>query len=267
MALEPDRQPAYKYLPMSQGQALIRILNLLPGFGSMQIRCVTEVHPVDRAPPYTALSYTWGLEEPRQEIELDGQLFMVRPNLHNFLRRIRHDKSTCVIWIDAICIDQENPVEKGHQVAMMGDIYRSARDVQVWLGEAADNSDQAMDLLLEIEGSGRTMDEQRNNIVREVYRQRVGKPLLKLYTRPYWQRVWILQEVFLAKDIRIICGSRDFDPSRMYPGDQFMSPWRIVLSQSDIEPTDVVFRLEQFDAIGRPSPHNPEEFHCIGIGA
>jgi Heterokaryon incompatibility protein (HET) len=98
------------------------------------------------APPFAALSYTWGDPALTSTIYLDGQPFLVRPNLHAALVILRmrllldyhtHNKDDRLqfLWIDAICIDQENIQERSHQVNMMSSIYSSAFLVVVWLGE------------------------------------------------------------------------------------------------------------------------------------
>ncbi|KAJ0116171.1 nkyrin and het domain protein [Diaporthe amygdali] len=98
-------------------------------------------------PQYEALSYTWGSEENREIIRVDsadGQAISVTSNLAVALKYLRHTDKPRTMWIDAICINQADVVEKGPQVKMMGEIYRHAARVAVWLGPEADNSDIAM---------------------------------------------------------------------------------------------------------------------------
>jgi hypothetical protein len=77
---------------------------------------------------YSCLSYMWGESVTEYEVILNGRSFHVRKNLYQFLRMAsRHPKHMrSALWIDAMCIDQNNDVEKGHQVKRMGDIYRLA---------------------------------------------------------------------------------------------------------------------------------------------
>jgi len=106
---------------------------------------------------YAALSYTWGDMQKRASINLDGHQFPVTTNLEVALRQMRKRSQPAIRtkslnfesywWIDAICINQEDLVERNHQVAIMRRIYKSASSVQVWLGEAADQSDMAMSVI------------------------------------------------------------------------------------------------------------------------
>ena len=101
-------------------------------------------------PKYDALSYWWGEDEARNEIiiysnETDGtsrmsisnskrRNFFIRPNLEAALQQIRSDKSSVDLWIDAICINQEDKKEKTAQVLRMHEIYSNANNVCIWLG-------------------------------------------------------------------------------------------------------------------------------------
>ncbi|TLD11713.1 hypothetical protein PspLS_11799 [Pyricularia sp. CBS 133598] len=104
------------------------------------------------APHYQPVSYTWGTQEPSTQLllklpEQDRLLrFAIRPNVAALLRQIRSCLGSVYIWIDAICINQEDDNEKGHQVRLMDWVYRNM-PAFIWLGEPSDNSDLAMDLI------------------------------------------------------------------------------------------------------------------------
>jgi hypothetical protein len=116
------------------------------------------------------------------------------------LKAIRRNDEAITIWIDAICIDQGITPERNHQVAMMGDIYRNAKRVLAWLGPAADDSDAYFDYL---ESFATAEGDEMKRI------EEAGKrAAVFLNKRPYWRRAWIKQELILAKDITIYCGSR-----------------------------------------------------------
>lgn len=128
-------------------------------------RCWIQHFSLDNAPPYRALSYEWGGMEAKP-IFLNDQKVLVRKNLWQALWHIRPINSgvpnsgenvtaenTTWIWIDALCIDQQNNSERNHQVRVMGKIYEMAVEVLVWLGCSADNSDGAA-LLRAMKGLG-----------------------------------------------------------------------------------------------------------------
>lgn len=132
----------------------IRLLELLPARRkSSPIRCRLNTVRLSNACDYEALSYCWGDPSPSTHIHLssapdsDSQLFSVGPNLHSALRHLRDAKVSRILWIDAICIDQNNEREKPTQVKSMGEIYGRATQVVIWLGEEADKSHKAFKMI------------------------------------------------------------------------------------------------------------------------
>lgn len=96
---------------------------------------------------YTALSYTWGDRVSKTPILVNDVATQVTIDLEAALRHIRKPSSAMVLWVDAICINQEDLAEKSHQVEMMREIYSGAELVIAWLGSASDDSDLAMNVL------------------------------------------------------------------------------------------------------------------------
>jgi hypothetical protein len=94
---------------------------------------------------YDALSYEWGAPEPKFSIGVGNGCIQVTKNCYEALIKLRHLARKRILWIDAICIDQEDEKDKSHQVAMMADIYSKADRVIVWLGESTPESDYALD--------------------------------------------------------------------------------------------------------------------------
>ncbi|KAH8906655.1 hypothetical protein BR93DRAFT_958839 [Coniochaeta sp. PMI_546] len=137
---------SYIYKALQPGE--IRLLRLLPSSTKWsKIQCSLEPTTLRSDPDYKALSYTWGQEPPRHTIICDGKPFPVRPNLYSALRRLRRATQPLTLWIDAICINQEDLDEKKSQIPLMSDIYYQAERVIIWLGERANGSDKAMALL------------------------------------------------------------------------------------------------------------------------
>ncbi len=95
------------------------------------------------------MSYTWGeLGGARETIEVDGRHLPVQRNLFDFLRQLQVYNESWLLWIDAVCIDQGRLQERNHQVQLMNEIYRYAREVLVWLGPVTSSSDEATKVLL-----------------------------------------------------------------------------------------------------------------------
>ncbi|KAK3341031.1 heterokaryon incompatibility protein-domain-containing protein [Neurospora tetraspora] len=96
--------------------------------------------------PYGALSYTWGDSPDAYEIFINDRKSLVKENLHMALLALRQTDEDRLLWIDAICIDQDNDKEKGHQVGQMRQIYENAEQVLIWLGPSNRGIDSLMDL-------------------------------------------------------------------------------------------------------------------------
>jgi hypothetical protein len=83
---------------------------------------------------YEAISYVWGNAKDQIEIETPDGIFHITRNLSAALHRLRYPDKPRYIWADAICINQNDDEEKGHQVRLMRQIYQHASKVLVWLG-------------------------------------------------------------------------------------------------------------------------------------
>ncbi|KAK4222544.1 heterokaryon incompatibility, partial [Podospora fimiseda] len=101
---------------------------------------------LDDKPRFSALSYVWGDQTKRKKTSINGQVFKVGKNLYdgliNIQRRISHDR-LLPIWIDAICINQDDDTEKSEQVQIMGTIFSQCEFVVSWLGSGGKDSDIA----------------------------------------------------------------------------------------------------------------------------
>jgi hypothetical protein len=111
-----------------------RLLVLKPGPNSSEIECNLVAANSIEGLQYQALSYEWGSPDDPKHIKLNGVSVSVRQNLWWALWHLRKARATeRIIWIDALSINQMDDKERGHQVALMGRIFRNA-DVICWLG-------------------------------------------------------------------------------------------------------------------------------------
>lgn len=178
---------------------------------------------------YIALSYVWGSASPGRQIVVNDQDFVVTPNLYDALLQLRESQRVrqgFKVWVDAICINQHDIAERSQQVARMRDVYASAWQVVIWLGPEADDSSLALTALWwfcryarstslkeTFYRQSRQVDARPLFIVWSVFRtplrKQVYNALFCLLTRPYWQRMWILQEVAMARaDAPVLCGNK-----------------------------------------------------------
>jgi hypothetical protein len=131
---------------------------------------------------YEALSYVWGGSATPQSVFIDQCDLPVTVNLYNALSRLRDRAFERILWVDSICINQADEQEKGHQIQSMAKIYGQANRVIVHLGEAAEDSDQALeDIRVAAE------DESLNLLQSE----KSQKDIIKLLERPWFRRIWV----------------------------------------------------------------------------
>lgn len=150
-------------------------------------------------PQYEALSYVWGDLSERQEIHLDGQPTPVTRNLWTALRYIRRSDISRTLWVDAICINQSDVQERNAQICQMGRIYNQASPVLIWLGDAdpqIEDTFAALSLPRALEGR------KYQNFPSDI-----AAGLRKMLMRPWWHRIWVLQEHVLASADPVVgCG-------------------------------------------------------------
>ncbi|KAF2653138.1 hypothetical protein K491DRAFT_759859 [Lophiostoma macrostomum CBS 122681] len=202
------------YKPLTSTSQQIRLLWLEPRLND-SIRCTLKIFELAECPPFKALSYTWGPPYPVQSIQIDGQPFNVRRNLWEFLNISEEYESW--LWVDAICIDQTSTRERNHQVQFIHQIFRTADEVLIWLGQEADDSMRAINYLhfwypfYQKRGPAimTKMSREVNSKCTAVQRESVlqARAIEALLRRPYWSRVWIVQDILHGRQITIVCGA------------------------------------------------------------
>jgi hypothetical protein len=197
----------FQYRPL-RSPTEIRIVNLRRGSGADPVECVL-LHKELHERPYQALSYEWGLPSDDDPIiTVDGFPARVRTNLHEALMSVRLPAEDVYMWIDALCINQRDPHERGHQVNMMDKIYSGAENVIVWLGQAKDDSDFAMETFAEKE-------KLLQFIEKNIFQMSECQALIALSHRSYWSRVWVLQEIYLARAYVVRCGCKSISDTNL----------------------------------------------------
>lgn len=200
----------------------IRLVRLAPGTTNENVGELVYVS-LGKAPRYYAISYVWGEEEEGRSVSLNGQSFDVTSNLFELLQflrrwqqegRVLHRGQKCIpldgdtlFWIDALCINQSNAHEKSVQIPRVGNIYRSASQVLAWLGPNGSPDENSR-----VEG----VFEQANALESGKQDSKLGtfafqRPedgnahtfldtLIDILRRPWFSRVWVLQEASLAQE-------------------------------------------------------------------
>jgi len=210
----------FVYEPIDLDRPAFRLLHLLKGkWPDIECTMYQAYLDGDDIIPYDALSYTWGGTDKTSTVIVNGKYLDVTANLYSALRHLRSETEDKVLWVDAICIDQNNKRERGHQVQQMCKIYSQAEKVIVWLGQATRETDLLLESLQRLENLS-TRDghgyrywelEQWTQFWLSVPKNpdselRYGLGLL--LSRPWFRRVWILQEIANAKKASILCGTK-----------------------------------------------------------
>jgi hypothetical protein len=142
---------SFSYSALDKASRSIRLLILspIPHPEDNRIQCSLVAKSLNLSPQYEALSYGWGpVDELNLRIRLDNCLFPVRQNLLLALRALRGFTER-ILWIDALCINQEDIEERGSQVQIMGSIYTGAQCVLSWLGtpDETELENKAVDII------------------------------------------------------------------------------------------------------------------------
>lgn len=244
MELEPTATSVQIHAPLANDQ--IRLLRLHPAVSrDVPLSGTLETRSLLEKPEYEALSYAWDGAFDDQEIPdgvllVRGQERTIKGNLSHALQRlrhseVRHSERDRILWIDAVCINQEDLIERKAQVGMMADIYSSARGVIAWLGEDSAKGDgqvifdQCMELtrishsrwsrgwrhailgILEVVPGGSS---HLGPLVHKVLYPVVALTTHEgksgdttFFERRYFKRRWCIQEIVLAKELTMACGS------------------------------------------------------------
>jgi hypothetical protein len=232
----------FTYQPLDEPGS-IRLLVLQPGPPDADIHC-SLIHTTlakccqDIYDHYTALSYVWGDPDNTKTILLNDLPFQVTTNLASALHGLRDDQRPLRLWADAVCIDQSNIPERNDQVKLMKDIYTMAHQTVAYLGESNEEIVQAFEALQANEGEDLLSSSSSSpnphvqlspiNTVgnsAEILRLQ-GVVAAQILTRPWFDRVWIYQELVLSKIVWVQCGrSRvDWDYLCKIVPEKFMAP-------------------------------------------
>lgn len=224
------------YRALDSSRSEIRLLDIQPSSQhAAPIVCKLRHAYLSERPKYECLSYVWGNTIGGSNITLDGVSFHVFENCEAAIKRLRSQNNVRTVWIDAICINQKDEAEKGFQVGLMRDIYERAHQVCVWLGELGDGT---LTGVKSIQGKlfamgwqswktgrkfGRPTLSARENFGSSIgwqnraallEEEEMGE-IREILDRPWFTRVWIMQEAVLAKKILVMCGPESMSWERI----------------------------------------------------
>ncbi|KAK4158746.1 heterokaryon incompatibility protein-domain-containing protein [Cladorrhinum sp. PSN259] len=215
--LTQDAHSSIMYRPLSTENLEIRVIHILPASDpNAIIKCALQTVSLrDEEVTFKALSYVWGDPAARAPIVLNGEQFSVTVNLEAALKRFRDPIQSVILWADAICINQADLEERGQQVQLMGFIYTGTDQVLAWLGDESEDSDLAMDMIEQWGNWAISMkDKELKNLadiqkdIPNAFDRDAVSAIQNILQRPFWNRIWIVQEVVLAKELDLVCGTK-----------------------------------------------------------
>jgi hypothetical protein len=207
LGLQQKESSPFKYAPIETNQ--IRLLFLIPSRSPdavLEANMFVSNFPNITLDGWQALSYTWGnANELPGIIIINGCKMKITENLELALRDLRNGDAV-PYWVDAICINQADPVEKGHQIQHMRYIYEKATRVGVWLGREDQQIEQAMVSL----AAYNILDDESIivHLAKNEWSNDILDGLLSLFSRPYWKRIWVLQELVCGGEVYVNFGRR-----------------------------------------------------------
>ncbi|KAM7202642.1 Heterokaryon incompatibility protein (HET) domain containing protein [Naviculisporaceae sp. PSN 640] len=195
----------YVYSPLREGE--IRLLVLKQRSDSVRAICRLEHRLHSKDLDYEALSYCWGVGERDYQVICEGKAINVTATLFSALRHLPFRNKERRLWVDAICINQDDDLEKNHQVAIMGAIYSSAKRTVIWLGddkkvEAAVGRVERLTLPIIPASSTKGT----KNLIRQI---------APIFDCPWFRRLWVVQEVALANDCAFVARYKQVSYDKM----------------------------------------------------
>ncbi|KZM25251.1 uncharacterized protein EKO05_0007412 [Ascochyta rabiei] len=225
---EPSPTPVlYEFMPHNDS---IRLLRLHKGALADPVEFTLEFARLDHiALEYEALSYVWGPDVPTSYIvhRISQKATPVTPNLYEALHNVRWCDRDRLLWVDALCINQEDRKEKGTQVRRMNSIYSRASRVLVWLGPSAGEATGAFGVLcalanealqkqLHVDTDGveeaqyTTTSHEHEPIVLDavphIRKEDLWGKVMLFFCQAWYTRLWVLQEIVLAREATVVWG-------------------------------------------------------------
>lgn len=232
----------FQHKPLAKQSTQIRLIQVVGNSSEVPVCTIVNVD-LKSNQIYQALSYAWGEDNPAHEIKVNGEIFYTRSNLYVFLQTYQNNTRPVdrqFLWIDQLCIDQNNTAEKNSQVQLMADIYRSGSEVVAWLGPATEHTQLASWVLRLLECDYKLLheykdinrDQQLIGSPRQFFEDlmfyipaRRGSPypsptengvvlrgscraaIRNLLQNRYWTRLWVVQEIMLAQNLIVWWGT------------------------------------------------------------
>ncbi|KAF2731284.1 HET-domain-containing protein, partial [Polyplosphaeria fusca] len=259
--------PGYEYKPLISADA-VRVVVLEPAASfESTLRCSLiqysrsiELGLSDRQ-HYSAVSYTWGDEPASRQLLVtsndlehpEDTMLLIRPHVDSFLRHFRKAHKTVYLWVDAICLNQQDGVEKGQQIQLMGDIFKTAKKVHVWLGEDEGLGAKTFSVIRKLNLSG--TDREGSQPKKTTLSPSDVDLLSGLLQKPWFTRRWVIQEIALARHAVLHWGESSLEnswllsilPAMENSLDLYSARMLLTAREASIRPLGLLELLWRFD--------------------
>jgi hypothetical protein len=195
------------YQPLDTSRMGIRLLLVKAGKASQMVRCELLAASLtsDPMPRYETISYCWGDPSIKAKIILNGRKTKVPASSEAAIRRMRLPDNDRVLWIDALCINQTDSTERGHQVGLMHKVYSNGQCNLIFLGEGDKTTARGIEIVQKVLRNAREETSQYRTWYETLtvgpgeYRySETGieldtdiSPLLKFFSAPWFGRLWV----------------------------------------------------------------------------
>ncbi|RBR16525.1 uncharacterized protein FIESC28_06934 [Fusarium coffeatum] len=230
-----NEKSSYKYQPLTTASS-IRIIELYPGNPGEILSFELEEVPLAGTTSFDALSYEWQEKVGTVPVQCGDRKILITPNCKAAMEKLRLRNKSRHLWIDAVCINQSDDHERNQQVGIMGEIFRTADKVIMWLGEETKFMAQAFEELpmiakaqrkllqeageLAVDGESSEGDEDHGIMLQRMStNEYIVGAFEDLMGLTYWTRAWILPEIIIAGSKGIVmCGDQSCDWSTLRLG-------------------------------------------------
>ncbi|KAH7304422.1 heterokaryon incompatibility protein-domain-containing protein [Stachybotrys elegans] len=199
--LQSDDGPSYQYSAIGPDE--IRVISLHPGHARDKISLSLESRSAAEAPKrgYAAVSYVWGNPKLNESVQCNERPLSVTSSVVEVLKRLRDHQDSVDLWIDAICINQQDVPERNHQISLMKEIYAKASKVLIWTGQHDSNTFAAFSYLESLSDKKKP----KGHDFAE-FETRMLAHVSAFIGRAWFRRAWTFQELCLARDAQVLCG-------------------------------------------------------------
>ncbi|RSL52544.1 hypothetical protein CEP54_010861 [Fusarium duplospermum] len=218
-----DDFSCYRYRDLRPGE--MRLFKLSLGTGDEPLKGTVHHVLAESDEEYQALSYVWGdisSSLAPHSIETPEGVLQISFSLHSALQAIRDPTFDTLLWIDAICINQDSVTEKAIQIRLLSTIFQSATQVVAWLGpeNQSQNGDVVIENLKSITNFARQSESTYRCTFLDSIKSKNESRSCKIDTfadldafldRPWFKRVWIVQELVLPTKVTLVCGRSTMD--------------------------------------------------------